>query len=374
MTSSSRAVRRAVGLVAVGVLPTVLLSWRTWALAAALRADRATPDAAATAIQQQAIWGVLLGGCFLAGAAAMSGRRLSGHILEGVGRLGQGARCIATATEEMARASGALSKGASDQRAILGQTAATLTAAAAVVTTHLEETQEIIAAGGGLSRDAREAALALGTLRHTLDGVRLSHERVAAIVDTLNEIAFAARLLARNAAADAERCGGQNTASTAMARDALGVAERAALTAVRGTALIEESVARAGASDDKISEVVKATSRLAESLERMTSRATDIRERLGHHSCGIDRVRRAIAQMEEMTLSATEATSIAARASERLRALGSALGPVLDDLETLGGGARDHAAPAGVVPIRERRRGLLHAPSATARDTTIARR
>jgi methyl-accepting chemotaxis protein len=243
-------------------------------------------------------------------------RELAGLTAE----LNDGARQVATASEEVATSSQTLSQGATEQAASLEEASASMEEMASMTRQNAENSQSAAVLMTEVDAQVRASNETLAGMVTSMAAIQESSQQVGRIIKTIDEIAFQTNLLALNAAVEAARAGAAGMGFAVVADEVRTLAQRSA-EAARGTAvLIEESIARAELGSTKLSQV-------GEAITAITAHAQDVKGLVDGMSIaarqqtdGIEQVRSALTSMEQTSQRTAALAEEAAAASEELAA------------------------------------------------------
>ncbi|MCX5733436.1 MAG: methyl-accepting chemotaxis protein [candidate division NC10 bacterium] len=199
----------------------------------------------------------------------------------------------------------------------------------------------------------------------SMEAITDSSKQIAAIITTIDEIAFQTNLLALNAAVEAARAGEQGRGFAVVASEVRALAQRSAGASKEIKALITDSVAKVegGAklvnqSGETLTEIVSGSRKVADLIAEISAASQE-------QSQGIEQVNKAVTQMDAVTqqnaaqteeLSGT-AQNLAAQ-TEELSATAQSLAAQAEQLQaqvakfTLADQGHAHVAASAAAPVR----------------------
>ena len=141
---------------------------------------------------------------------------------------------------------------------------------------------------------------------------------IAAIITTIDEIAFQTNLLALNAAVEAARAGEQGRGFAVVASEVRSLAQRSAKAAAEIKTLIQHSVAQIDEGSRLVNESGDTLSGIVESVHELTRIVSEIATASVEQSTGLSQVNMAVNQMDRNTQTAAAQTEELDRKSTRL--------------------------------------------------------
>jgi len=263
---------------------------------------------------------------------------------------------VATMTSQVTNASSlistgsySLSQGASTQASSLEEVSSALQEMAA---TTKQNASNAIAAQG-LSDSARKSAErgvdSMKRMEEAIGRIKLSSDKTAKIVKTIDEIAFQTNLLALNAAVEAARAGDAGKGFAVVAEEVRSLAMRSADAAKNTANLIEESVKNAESGVTINSEVMKNLVEINEQVNRVSEVMAEIAAASEQQSHGVDQVNTAVEQVNQVTQQTASNAEESTSAAEELAAQALEMKQVVNSF-SLTDGKEITARPAIMMP------------------------
>ena len=150
--------------------------------------------------------------------------------------------------------------------------------------------------------------------------IQESSQQVAKIIKTIDEIAFQTNILALNAAVEAARAGKAGMGFAVVADEVRNLAQRSAQAARDTASLIEASIIKAQAGNQKVEQVAASISGITSSVVKVKGLVDEVSLASQQQTQGIDQVSQAMAKMERVTQKTAATAEEGAAASEELSA------------------------------------------------------
>ena len=303
---------------------------------------------------------------------------------------------IRSASGQVSTSAQTLAGGASAQASSLEETSAALEQLAAGTRQNADharqadglakEAQRASASGEEQARSiAAQAAQQLAALSEAVAAIRSATDKTAAVVETIDEIAFQTNLLALNAAVEAARAGEAGAGFAVVADEVRALAQRSAEEVKSSNVLMQEAMAstarvqQASVEIEKFlaqavgQDVVQAFHAVVTTATRVTQLMAEVAAASDEQAKGISQVNAAVADIDKVTQGNAAAAEQSAAASEQLTAQAAELRQMVADLERIvHGGANSSAAKTGAAAVSEPPPGPLHRPVARTRTAPTA--
>lgn len=258
---------------------------------------------------------------------------------------------VQTSSQAIADGSQSLASGAAEQAAAIEEISSSLQE----VSSSARNASSVAAEARALSAGADDAMVkgsaGVEALQTAMAQIQESSKATAAIVKTIDAIAFQTNLLALNAAVEAARAGDAGRGFAVVAEEVRALAIRAADAAKDTSALIDVSAASATTGAGATEQVVESITDVRQRVNRVTALMEQIAQAAEQQRQGIEQVNVAVSQMNGGTQAAAANAEESAAAAESLAAQSRQLQEVVREFRL--SDAR-RAAPSVRTPARLR--------------------
>jgi methyl-accepting chemotaxis protein len=208
---------------------------------------------------------------------------------------------VRAATSQFVQASVSLADGASQSAAALETSSAALEEISSVTAANAdraEQARELSAK----ARDAADAGTAgMTELREAMGAIRTASDNIAAILKTIDEIAFQTNILALNAAVEAARAGEAGAGFAVVADEVRALAQRCA-TAARETATkIEDAQSRSAKGAELTGKVGTNLGDIVTRVRAMAELITEIAAASMEQKTGLGQVASSVSDLDKLT-------------------------------------------------------------------------
>lgn len=261
--------------------------------------------------------------------------------------LGRGANHVSDAAFQLSASSQSLAQGASEQAAALEETNSSLGQVSGRTRHNADDARQACE----MSRQARQtlqenmrqvdelkvtvaAADRLSQeMRVSMVAIKESSDKISAIIQTIDDIAFQTNLLALNAAVESARAGEAGAGFAVVADEVRSLARRCAEAARETSGIIEESLRRnaagvkvnenvaqsLGTIDAKACEVESGLKQMLEKSSRVDELVLEIARASQEQTQGIEEIHGAVMQLDKVTQTNSSESELTARAAEELK-------------------------------------------------------
>ncbi len=246
----------------------------------------------------------------------IASRKVVRPVLQLSNSLGGETEGIRDAVTRLRTMSESLAQGASHSAAALETSSAALEEISSVTASNADRAEQ----ARGLSKKTRDAAesSAAGVLelRHAMDAIGTASQNIAAILKTIDEIAFQTNILALNAAVEAARAGEAGAGFAVVADEVRALAQRCTAAARETADKIEQSQGRSAKGAELTSRVEVNLSEIVARVRELSSVIDEIASASAEQRNGLSQVSSSVTDLDGLTqknAGMAEETSASAR-------------------------------------------------------------
>jgi len=235
-------------------------------------------------------------------------------------------------SNEIAKASNTLAESSTQQAASLEETSASLEEISSMTKRNAEHAEKAHQIAGDTRRAADAGSQDMKAMVDAMNDIKASSDNIAAIIKTIDEIAFQTNILALNAAVEAARAGEAGAGFAVVADEVRALAQRSAKAARETAEKIEDSIKKSEHGVVMSSKVAKGLTEIVEKAKSMDELVSEIASGSKEQSQGISQVNEAISQLDKVTQQNAATSEEAASASTEIKARSENLDQAVSDL------------------------------------------
>jgi methyl-accepting chemotaxis protein len=254
-----------------------------------------------------------------------------------------GGHQIAGAASQVSRASQQLAEQASQQSASLRETATSAKQLLSVVRQSSEWARDAVALTGETEEHVRQGNSDIRKLAVSMNSIADSSRRIAAIVRTIEEIAFQTKILSLNAAIEAAHAGDAGAGFSVVASEVQKLAQRCTQAAADSNVLLDESASRTSESTQCIQAMEASIREITSQCGRVKELISDIDSGTSDQTRNLAQIDSAIGELEVVTDSVAATAEESASMASEFSAQSETLRSVVERLSGFVGGSQSAA-------------------------------
>jgi methyl-accepting chemotaxis protein len=267
-------------------------------------------------------------------------------------QLGSGADEVTAASGQVSTAGQSLAAGASEQAASLEETSSSLVELSSMTKRNADHA----ATAKALAAETRAAADAGATDMHQMStamaDLQKASSSVAAIVKTIDEIAFQTNILALNAAVEAARAGEAGAGFAVVAEEVRNLAQRSASAAKETASTIAEAVRMSELGVGISGKVTSGFAGIVDRTRRLDGLVAEIASACHEQNEGIVQINTAVSQMDKVTQGNAASAEENSAAAEELNAQAVTLKGCVNELMQIVNGRSAGTVVSPTLPLK----------------------
>lgn len=237
---------------------------------------------------------------------------------------------INSSSQAIASGNDKLSHRAEQQASNLQETAASMNELAGTVKNNSDNAQN----ANQLALDACVMAENSGSIVKSaisaMTEINESNNRIAYVIEVIDEIAFQTNLLALNASVEAARAGEQGRGFAIVAQEVRNLAQRSALAAQESKDLIQSSKQKVHNGSELVNETGNALTEIVDKIKEVNCIVAEIASASIQQASGISQVNQAVAEMDSLTQQNATLAEHTSETSASMSGLSSGMVNLLD--------------------------------------------
>jgi methyl-accepting chemotaxis protein len=259
----------------------------------------------------------------------------------------QSAREVTNASSEIAEATTDLSQRTEEQAASLEETSASMEEISETVKKNAENAQQANTSAMATQKVADRGGEVVGRAVTAMAKIEESSRKISDIIGVIDEIARQTNLLALNAAVEAARAGEAGRGFAVVASEVRSLAQRSSQAAKDITDLITNSNSQVKDGVELVNQAGSALNEIVESIKTVAAIVADIANASGEQAVGLEQIRGALTQMDEVTQQNSALVEENAATAKTLEEQAKAMDEQVSFFRVdAAAGAGEHPAPA----------------------------
>jgi len=256
-------------------------------------------------------------------------KEMNDSLVKIVGEVRSGTDTIATASGQIASGNLDLSSRTEQQASSLEETASSMEELTSTVKQNADNARQANQLAIAASEVAIKGGDVMAQVVDTMGSINDSAKKIVDIIGVIDGIAFQTNILALNAAVEAARAGEQGRGFAVVAAEVRNLAQRSAQAAKEIKALIGDSVEKAEAGTKLVDQAGATMHAIVDSIKSVTDIMGEITAASQEQTAGIEQIKQAITQMDDVTQQNAALVEEAAAASQSLQDQAGSLAQVV---------------------------------------------
>nr|BFD63635.1 hypothetical protein BdHM001_23160 [Bdellovibrio sp. HM001] len=252
---------------------------------------------------------------------------------------------VAGASQQIASSAEGLSQATTEQASSLEETVATIEELSSMVRVNSDNAHQAAQLSTQTSEVASRGEQEIHALVSSMQEISNDSQKIAEIINVIDDIAFQTNLLALNAAVEAARAGEQGKGFAVVAEAVRGLAQRSSSAAKDIEALIKSSVQRIEVGSDQAEKSGAVLGEIVSAVKKVTALNNEIAAASKEQSDGIMQISKAMNQLDQVTQVNAASSEEAAASAEELSAQSENMTLVIQELVAVVKGGQTSVSP-----------------------------
>jgi cation transport regulator ChaC len=224
----------------------------------------------------------------------------------------------AAAASQISASSQILAQGASQQAASLEETSASSEEISSITSSNAENAELAAKRMKETASQVADANARLGQMVLSMNEINASSDKIAKIIQVIEDVAFQTNILALNAAVEAARAGESGMGFAVVADEVRNLAQRCSQAARDTAGLIQSSIGKTRDGKNKLDEVAGTFHGITDSTHQVNALVDEVRAASNEQARGVKQISAALVQMQQVTQQTAASAEQSAAAGEEL--------------------------------------------------------
>jgi methyl-accepting chemotaxis protein len=250
-------------------------------------------------------------------------------------RIGEAAKLVTSASEQLYTSARQLSQGSTEQSAAIEETSSTLQESASMMLQNTANTKQATQLSEQAKQSANNGSVEMQEMVKSIQEIKRSSDQIANIIKVIDDIAFQTNILALNAAIEAARAGESGMGFAVVAEEVRNLAQRSAQAAKDTTPIIETNIELSNKGVLVAAKVCDALNEITIQSSKVNQLMDEIAAASQEQAQGVEQMNKAMVQVEMVTERNTANAEKSTLAAEELNVQAQSMKKIVLELSNL---------------------------------------